>query len=111
MNKFLKILFALEFLLILALVALAFIDNDKKIPTGYAVKENINAKNISFKVMTKAVCEEKSERVFCRDELFVSCNGKEYIVFENKSNEFIECDNLKIKLSDIANDSAKLKKW
>ena len=79
-------------------------------PTAYAVKENINTENISFKVMTKAVCENKSVYVFCRDELFASCNGKEYPVSENNSKDYIQCGNIKIKLSDIADDAVKLKK-
>ena len=108
-SKNLKILFVFE-LILLILIAALFLTDNQKIPTAYAVKEITSAEKTDFKVLTKAVCENKSDHIFCRDELFVSCNGKEYIVSENKSNDFIECDNIKIKLSDISNDTTKLKK-
>ena len=56
-------------------------------------KENIeqNSKDIQFKTFTSAVCEEKSGFVYCRDELFVNCNGK-----ISRANEIGECNGFKI---------------
>ena len=110
MNKLLKTLFAIEFILILAIVILAFIDDNQKIPTAYAIKENINTENTSFKVMTKAVCGNKSKNIFCHDELFAECNGDEHLISKDNPDDFIECGNIRIRLSDIANGSTKLKK-
>jgi len=104
-----KILLAFELILLVLIIALFFADN-KNIPTAYAVKENINAENISFKVLTKAVCENKSEHVFCHDELFIRCDGEEYIIYNNNSNDFVECNNVRIRILDILNDSTKLKR-
>ncbi len=120
MNKLLKILFIIEFLLIFAIVTLSFIDN-QKIPTAYVVKdiekEDSHIKT-NFKLLTKAVCEETSKNIrfsvhkksegfsnesgyiFCRDELFVKCDGKEYIVGENNLENFTVC-NTKLNLSSF----------
>ena len=110
MSRILKLFVLIEFILILAIIALTLADS-RQMPTAYAVKENMNTENISFKIMTKAVCENKSDYVLCRDELFASCNGREYIISANDPEGYIECGNIKIRLSDIANDSDKLKKW
>ena len=102
-SKILKILFAIEFILILIIIILTLIDNthNKNMPTAYAVKENLSKEKTDFKVFTKAVCEEKPNHIFCRDELFIKCNGKEYIIKENKLNNFTECKNIKLNLSEI----------
>ena len=109
MNKILKILFAVEFILILVIIALALIDN-KRIPTGYVVKEIPVEEKSDFKILTKAVCEEKSEHILCRDELFVKCDDKEYMI-SNSLDSFIECNNIKLNLSEImVNGSTKFRK-
>ena len=55
--------------------------------------KNINqdSKNIQFKTFTSAVCETKTNLNYCRDELFVNCNGK-----ISKSSEIKECNGFKI---------------
>ena len=102
MNKILKILFAVEFILILAIIVLSLV-NSGEIPTAYAVKEiqseNSTVEKAKFKVLTRAVCEEKSEHIFCHDELFIKCNGNEYLI-NNKYN-ITECNGIKLNLSDI----------
>ena len=70
-------------------------------PTAYAVKENMSKEKTEFKVFTKAVCEEKFQHIFCRDELFIKCNGKEYLVREQNLENFTDCKNIKLNLSDI----------
>ena len=113
LSKNLIALFVFGLALLILTIAL-FSTNNQKIPTAYAVKE-ISNKNSSiekndFRISTKAVCENKSNYVSCRDELFIRCNGEENIIQKNNSGDFIECNNVRIKLSDIANDTDKIKK-
>ena len=103
MKKILKVLVAIEFILILAIIGLSLI-GAKKMPTAYAVKdigENSSMGKNDFKIFTKAVCEEKPEHVFCHDELFAQCNNKEFIINGNNLENFTVCNNLKLNLSDI----------
>ena len=100
-GKLIKILFIVEFVLIVAIIALALINN--KEATGYAVKDsknNISFEKNDFKIITKAVCEERDEHIFCHDELFVKCDDKEYIIGNDSLNNLIECNNIKLNLSD-----------
>ena len=109
MKKLLKILFAIEFILILFVIALSLIGEPQT--TAYAVKENPNIVDIKFKVLTKAVCEEKSNHVFCHDELFIKCNGKEYLASNGQIGELVECNGMEINLSGIkANGNTEFKK-
>ena len=99
MKKFLIILFILEIVLIFAIVAFTLM-NDKSAPTSFVVKEMLSMDDASLKILTKAVCNEKSQHVICRDELFVKCMGKEYLITENNFDNFNEC-NLKLNLSGL----------
>jgi len=102
-------LVAIEFILVLIIIALAFIDN-KKIPTAYVVKQN-QLEETNFKVFTKAVCEEKSEHIICHDELFAKCNDREYLLSNYSSEGFVECNNIRLNLSNVdVNGNAKFKK-
>ncbi len=104
--KILKILFAIELVLLFLIIVLFFNDN-QEIPTAYVVKEI--PKEIDFKTFTKAICEEKSDYLICHDELFVKCNEKEYKI-KNNSN-LVECDGVKINLSELkVNGSTKFRK-
>ena len=100
LNKILKILFLIEFVLIALIVALFFVDN-QEIPTAFAIKENSSIEKTNFKTFTKAVCEEKSEHIICQDKLFIKCNGKEYPVSNEPIGELVECNKIKLNLSDI----------
>lgn len=103
-NKLLKALFAAELILILIVVALAIADNKhQELPTAHVIK-NTDIGNISFRLLTKAVCEEKSENILCRDELFLKCSDKEYLISNYSPESFIECNNIKLNLSDIEVD-------
>lgn len=95
LDKTIKILLAAEFILITSVIFLSLADS-KEIPTAYAVKENSNG-NTDFKIFTKAVCEEKTEHMFCNDILFVKCNGKEFVIGNNSDN--FKCNDLTINLS------------
>ena len=97
-NKSLKILFGIEFILILVVIVLALIDN-KSTPTAFVVKEIQDTEKNDFKISTKAVCENISDHIFCHDELFVSCNGEEYII-TNDNLENFTCNDIKLNLSD-----------
>lgn len=44
-----------------------------------------------FKTFTSAVCEGKNDLVYCKDELFVNCNGK-----ISKSGEIGECNGINL---------------
>ena len=100
MKKILKVLVAIEFILILAIIGLSLTDA-KKMPTAYAVKDLPSIEKNDFKIFTKAVCEEKSEHVLCHDELFAQCRNKEFIINGNNLENFTGCNNLKLNLSDI----------
>jgi len=97
LNKSLKVLIAIEFVLIVVIIALALIDNQEI--TGYVVKEP-RIEETEFKILTKAVCEERDKHIFCHDELFVKCNDKEYAISNDSLNNLIECNNIKLNLSD-----------
>lgn len=56
-------------------------------------KENFkeSLQNISFKTFTSAVCENKNGLLYCKDEMFIDCNGK-----ISKADEVQECNGFKI---------------
>lgn len=100
MEKLLKMLVMAEFILVLAVIALTLIDGKKTNAAAFVVKENPGIEDIRFKITTRAVCEEKPEHIFCHDELLIKCNDAEYLL-NNNSPDSIECNNIKINLSDI----------
>ena len=55
--------------------------------------KNINqdSKNIQFKTFTSAVCETKNNLLYCKDVLFINCNGK-----LSKAGDIKECNGFKI---------------
>ena len=44
-----------------------------------------------LKTFTSAVCEDRNDLVYCKDELFVNCNGK-----MSKSGEIKECNGINL---------------
>ena len=63
--------------------------------TGFAVfnaeEKAANDKSLenelpTFRLYTKAVCDDVSNFVVCRDELFANCGGLEYILPKNEVN-------------------------
>ena len=101
MNKLtflLSILVAIELILI---SAIAFLESDKNValPTAYVVKETPGKQD--FKLITKAVCEQKSEHIVCSDKLFLLCNGTEHAVDKSNFHNFTKCGNTKLDLSNI----------
>jgi len=98
LKKTLKILFTIEFVVILAIIILVLANNEKTV-TGYVVKESLS--KADFKILTKAVCEEKTDHVFCEDRLFVKCNSQEYLITDNNLENFTGCSDLKLNLSGV----------
>ena len=95
-----------------AIIILTLVDNTQ-IPTAYAVKENPSLEKSEFKVLTKAVCEEKSEHIICQDRLFIKCNDKEYIISKDNLDNFTGCNNIKLNFSNIKVNGSTLfkKEW
>ena len=76
----------LTFLFIIAIFAIAFIVAPTLTnPTGFVVAEDNESKEElpSFRIYTKAVCENVSGFVLCHDELFASCGNFEYRLPKN----------------------------
>lgn len=76
--------------LISAIAAIAFLMGSRlTAPTGFVAAE-IEEENISeipsFRLYTKAICENVSSFIICHDELFASCGNFEYRLPENEVN-------------------------
>ncbi len=63
-------------------------------------------KNTEFSTFTLAVCENKEDSVYCRDEVFVNCN--EHI---SKLGDFNECDGIKIEIPKATGFAVFDKSW
>lgn len=76
------------FLIVLAVIAsfslIAFSANSEK-------AEVKDSKEFEFSTFTSAVCEDKEDLVYCKDEFFVNCDGE-----ISKANDIAECNGLKI---------------
>ena len=53
------------------------------------VKEN--PKVLEFSTFTSAVCEDRQDHVYCKDEFFINCNGE-----VSKAVDFAECNGIKL---------------
>ena len=81
-------------LFIIATFTIAFIaGNSLDSITGFVVaetaetEENDNKEELpTFRLYTKAVCENTSDFIVCNDELFASCGGLEYRLPKNEVN-------------------------
>lgn len=60
---------------------------------------------VSFSTFTSAVCENSGEFVRCKDELFVSCNGKAL-----KADEIESCNGIGIK-NEVSGFAIFEKEW
>jgi|SRR3989338_9469732 len=72
-----------------AIVAIAFLMGSLTSPTGFvaAEREEESINEIpSFRLYTKAVCENVSNFIICHDELFANCGNFEYRLPENDVN-------------------------
>ena len=77
----------LPLLFIIAILAIVLITTSALTsPTGFVIADSNenNAKELpSFKLYTKAVCENKTDFIVCQDELFASCGDVEYKIPKN----------------------------
>lgn len=81
MRGLVSVMLVLIFLSLFSFMALSVnreYNDFKKSSTGF-----------EFKTFTSAVCEDKNDLVYCKDELFVNCNGK-----ISKSSEIEECNGI-----------------
>ena len=74
-------------MIIFAAISFAAVNMDDKEPI------TAEAKKISLKTYTAAVCEDKESHVYCKDEFFVNCNGNVWI-----AKNTAECGGVKIQV-------------
>lgn len=53
-------------------------------------------KELQFSTFTSAVCENRDNLIYCKDELFVNCNGE-----ISKADGFAECNGIKMKFPEV----------
>lgn len=77
----------LIFMFVIGIFAIAFIVAPAiTSPTGFVVETEGKEELPSFRLYTKAVCEDISGFVVCHDELFANCGGLEYRLPKNEVN-------------------------
>lgn len=82
----------LIFLLLIVIMTIVFIAASTLTnPTGFVtadIEENDSKETEvhSFRIYTKAVCENESDLIVCQDELFANCQGIEYKLPKNEVN-------------------------
>src|SRR3989338_5462092 len=65
-----------------------------------------NSDYAEFKTFTSAVCEDKNDTVYCKDELFVNCNGK-----ISKAGEIDECNGINMDSFKVTGSAVFEKNW
>lgn len=92
------------FLLVLVVIAsLSVVAINLKNNKVEAKKES---KSFEFSAFTSAVCENKENFVYCKDEVFVNCNGK-----ISKATDVAECDGMKIDVPKVTGFAVFEKEW
>lgn len=93
-------------ILILVLVGIASfsfvaanINNEKT-----QVKEN--SKVLEFSTFTSAVCEDRQDHVYCKDEFFINCNGE-----VSKAVDVAECNGIKLEAPKTLGFAVFGKEW
>ena len=94
------------FLLALVLIAsisfaAANINNNTK---NHASKRELLS--TKFNAFTSAVCENKNDFTYCKDELFVNCNGE-----ISKAVDVVECNGLKLDMPKVNGFAVFEKGW
>lgn len=62
--------------------------------------------SLEFKTFTSAVCEEKNDLRYCKDELFIDCNGK-----ISKAKDVTECNGFKLNNQKVTGFAVFEKDW
>jgi len=60
-------------------------------------KNNEKMRNLEFSTFTSAVCQKEKDFVYCKDELFVNCNGK-----VSKAKDVEECNGFRLASPEVA---------
>ena len=76
--------------LVIVLSIIIFVSSCSSI-NSKTVYSNKTGNDSKFKTFTMAVCENKNDLMYCKDELFVNCSGK-----ISKANDIKECNGFKI---------------
>ncbi|MBI3027821.1 hypothetical protein HYY70_06955 [Candidatus Woesearchaeota archaeon] len=98
-------LFLLVVVLISSLSFLAFSINNKT-ENGQNDEVEKKPKIPEFSAFTSAVCESKEEFVYCRDEVFVNCNGE-----TSKAVDVAECNGISIGIQKVNGFAVFEKEW
>lgn len=56
-------------------------------------KTEIKDKQLEFSTFTSAVCEDNEDSVYCKDEIFVNCDGA-----ISKASDVKECNGVKVEI-------------
>lgn len=75
---------------------------------NYEIEKNKNneIKNFEFSTFTSAVCESKGDFVYCKDEVFMNCNGE-----ISKLKEVAECDGIELDVPKVNGFAVFEKEW
>ncbi|MBI2649896.1 hypothetical protein HYX04_01120 [Candidatus Woesearchaeota archaeon] len=94
------VIFSIALVLIVSVsFAAANISNEKS-----QVKEN--SKVLEFSTFTSAVCEDRQDHVYCKDEFFINCNGE-----VSKASDVAECNGIKLEVPKTLGFAVFDKEW
>ena len=82
--------------LLLALAIVSFSLLAASINMNNDKSEIKNYKSVEFKTYTSAVCENKEKVVYCKDEIFVNCNGN-----ISKAADVEACNGIKLEIPKL----------
>ena len=73
---------------------------------AYASLGDFKNKVSGFSAFTSAVCENQKNFVYCRDEVFVNCNGK-----ISKASGMAECNGFKLEIPKVTGEAVFGNDW
>ena len=77
--------------------------------TGTSINEEPKKENneqLEFSTFTSAVCENKEDFVYCKDEIFVNCNGN-----ISKAIDVAECNGIRLDVPEASGFAVFEKGW
>lgn len=96
--------------LVIFLLALVLIASFSFVAVSFNNNTKIHASEreflSDFSAFTSAVCEDKKDFVYCKDELFVNCNGK-----ISKAVDVAECNGLRLDMPKVNGFAVFDKDW
>ena len=93
------VIFLLIVLVISSFIVVANINNDR-------INDNKKSEELKFSTFTSAVCENKERFVYCKDEVFVNCNGQ-----ISKAIDIAECNGIRLDVPEITGFAVFEKEW